>query len=456
MILAWTRELVAGFLSISGVAKDSTGTKYASIVVAVIMVYVLDFSINVIQAGIRAFVVDNTPTHQQDSANAWASRVMGMGNIIGYLFGYAELPKYLWFFGYTQFQVLCAIASIAMGVTLTITCVSISERDPRLEGTPSHQDSGVIAFLKSLYRSINRLPTQIKAICVVQFAAWIGWFPFLFYITTYVGEIYVDPIFRDNPNMTDREIDDTWEQGTRVGTFALLVFAIVTFVSSVILPWFIASASTSTSPPLRTPMTPTSANTPTGSYFLKPTVRPARRFFPPFRENALQIPGLTLKRAWLLSHFFFAGLTALTFFAHTTFTATLLVAAVGLPWAMTMWAPFALIAVEVSQRDNLRRNGHVGRPSSSHRDEDGDEEEEQQAGTVLGIHNVAVAAPQVIATLASSMIFKALQKPRGSVGDDSVAWVLRFGGLAALLAGWLTRWVREEGEAGLREVKAKF
>ncbi|SMQ53506.1 unnamed protein product [Zymoseptoria tritici ST99CH_3D7] len=455
MILAWTRELVAGFLSIFGVARDSVGTKNTAIIVAIIMVYVLDFSINVIQAGMRAFVVDNAPSHQQDSANAWASRVSAMANIIGYLFGYANLPKYLWFFGYTQFQVLCAIASITLGTTLTITCISISERDPRLEGTPSHQDSGVFAFFKSLYRSIHRLPRQIKAICVVQFAAWIGWFPFLFYITTYVGEIYTDPIFRANPNMTEKEIDRVWEQGTRVGTFALLIFAIVTFVSSVTLPWFMTSESTST-PPLRTPMTPTSASTPGGSYFLGPQAHPARRFWPSIRENALQIPGLTLKRAWLISHFVYAGLLAMTFFAHTTFTATLLVGAVGLPWAMTMWAPFALIAAEVSRRENLRRNSDSRRPSSSRRDADGDEEEEQQAGTVLGIHNVAVAAPQVIATLVSSLIFKALQKPRGTAGDDSVAWVLRFGGLAAILAGWLTRWVREERDAGLKEVKAKF
>ena len=67
-----------------------------------------------------------------------------------------------------------------------------------------------------------------------------------------------------------------------------------------------------------------------------------------------------------------------------------------------------------------------------------------QAGIVLGIHNVAIAAPQVVATLVSSVIFKALQKPRGSVGDDSVAWVLRFGGVSALVAAWLTTRVREE------------
>lgn len=73
---------------------------------------------------------------------------------------------------------------------------------------------------------------------------------------------------------------------------------------------------------------------------------------------------------------------------------------------------------------------------------------------MLGIHNVAIAAPQVIATLVSSAIFRALQKPRGSTGDDSVAWVLRFGGLATVVAAWLTLRIEEEkgsvdGEAGI-------
>ena len=50
-----------------------------------------------------------------------------------------------------------------------------------------------------------------------------------------------------------------------------------------------------------------------------------------------------------------------------------------------------------------------------------------QAGVVLGIHNVAVSAPQAVATLVCSIIFKALQKPRDEPNDSSVAWTLRFG-----------------------------
>ena len=83
MALAWTRELIGGFLELCGVARDSEATRISTITFAVLMIYILDFSINVIQAAIRAFIVDQAPTHQQDTANAWASRMTGVGNIVG-------------------------------------------------------------------------------------------------------------------------------------------------------------------------------------------------------------------------------------------------------------------------------------------------------------------------------------------------------------------------------------
>ncbi|GAB7360307.1 hypothetical protein MBLNU230_g8064t1 [Neophaeotheca triangularis] len=499
MFLAWTREIVAGFLSIFGAAPDAPGVATCAIVFAILMIYVLDFSINVIQAGVRAFIVDNAPTHQQDEANAWASRVSGVGNILGYLSGYVNLPKYMWFFGDTQFKVLCVIASFAMIITLGISCAFVHERDPRLEGEPTKQEGGVIAFFKSLYHSIRKLPPQIRKVCQVQFFAWIGWFPFLFYITTYIGEIYVEPFFAENPNMTPAEVDATWEHATRIGTFALLIFAITTFAASVFLPMIVASTYKPPAPPLRTPMTP-GARTPrtpptpvtpgtrdretqaasgyfgynpanTASQISLPTLlknsktKPLhsqltrlRRFLPP-----LELSNLTLRRAWFLSHLLFALLMWTTLLVTTTTGGTILVALVGIPWAMTNWAPFALIAAEISKRDAIRR-GHLRPPPppstnattpsddvQAARDAEllarGEDPSDgaDQAGVVLGIHNVAIAAPQVIATLVSSVIFRYLQKPRGSVGDESVAWVLRFGGCAAVVAAWFTLRVGEDG-----------
>lgn len=69
---------------------------------------------------------------------------------------------------------------------------------------------------------------------------------------------------------------------------------------------------------------------------------------------------------------------------------------------------------------------------------------EDQAGVILGIHNVSVSAPQILATLVSSVIFKIAQRDRGQAGDTSVGWVLRFGGVAALVAAFMTKRVEKE------------
>ena len=140
-----------------------------------------------------------------------------------------------------------------------------------------------------------------------------------------------------------------------------------------------------------------------------------------------------------------------------TAAATAVVGLVGISWAMTLWAPFALISAEVSKRDAARRSRIAGRGNGEEFYARADDESEDQAGIILGLHNVAIAAPQVIATLASSLIFKMIQKPRGETGDDSVGWVLRFGGGAALIAAYMTSRIEEEwdlkkGDGGGGEV----
>ncbi len=44
--LAWTREIVGGFLGIFGASKESNGVKTCAIIFAVVWVYVLDFAVN--------------------------------------------------------------------------------------------------------------------------------------------------------------------------------------------------------------------------------------------------------------------------------------------------------------------------------------------------------------------------------------------------------------------------
>ena len=60
----------------------------------------------------------------------------------------------------------------------------------------------------------------------------IGWFPFLFYSTTWVGETY----FRyENPESAASSSDTLGDVG-RLGSLSLVIFSGVTFLSSVLLP----------------------------------------------------------------------------------------------------------------------------------------------------------------------------------------------------------------------------
>lgn len=407
-----------------------------------------------VQAGIRAFIVDNAPTHQQEDANAWAGRINGVGSILGYLSGYVDLPVVTGgYLGDTQFKVLCIIACLALGGTVLISSAYIHERDPRTEGPPPSEKLGVLTFFQQVFHSLRRLNPQTRKVCEVQFFNWIGWFPFLFYVTTYIGQLHVNPYFAAHPDLSPSEIDLAWERATRVATFALLIFAITSFLGNTLLPFIIIPSYRAPSPISRThSFRSTTGRSPTPRTPLSASMT---SFFPPTPStethsrltrllSALQIPHLTLRRAWILSHLLFALCMALTFFITTPTGATILVAFVGISWALTQWAPFALISAEISKRDNLARKRGKGGANS-----------EDQAGVILGLHNVAIAAPQIVATLVSSAIFKAMQKPRGVAGDDSVGWVLRFGGVAALVAAYMTSRIEEQG-SGLRERKKSF
>ncbi|KAJ5958854.1 Major facilitator superfamily domain general substrate transporter [Penicillium vulpinum] len=485
LALAWVKELVGGFLSIFGVEPTSAGAKITIIIMATIFMYCLDVAINTVQAAIRAFIVDNCPTHQQELSNAWASRMVGVGNILGYIFGYMDLPKLVPWLGNTQFKVLCMLSSAFLIATLAISCFYIQERDPRGEG-PVTDKLGVIAFFKQIIKSIRSLPTQISRVCQVQIAAWVGWFPFLYYSTTYVGQLYANPIFADHPDLSDGELDKIWEDATRVGALALLIYAIISFLSNMLLPLFVV--------PLYAPAPETvsrrnSLDDNSGDYAEQAASRlsfsnmPAGNASEPLLEEApvrqetekrstwlsrLQIPGLTLPRVWLLSHLLFAVCMFSTFFISSHQAGSAFVGLVGIAWAVALWAPFALISAEVaridpSRRENRRKShttytehaaeaqdgspgghGSVGGSDVEHgQPKDYQGGDVAQAGIILGLHNMAVSLPQILSSLVCSAIFKASQKPRGEPWDDSVGWVLRFGGCLALVAAWLTRRVSD-------------
>lgn len=62
-------------------------------------------------------------------------------------------------------------------------------------------------------------------------------------------------------------------------------------------------------------------------------------------------------------------------------------------------------------------------------------------GTILGIHNVAIASPQIAAAVLCSSLFWIFGR-FGLHGGDAIGWVIRIGGLAGLGAAWVSLQIR--------------
>jgi len=84
--------------------------------------------------------VDTLPAQKQEIGNAWASRMVAGGHLVGYLMyldlsrdianvrGFANLTKVFFFIGDTQLKVICFLSTIGLFFTVGITCYAVSER----------------------------------------------------------------------------------------------------------------------------------------------------------------------------------------------------------------------------------------------------------------------------------------------------------------------------------------
>lgn len=131
-----------------------------------------------------------------------------------------------------------------------------------------------------------------------------GWFPFLFYSTTWVGEVYLR---YDAPAEVKAAADLTGKVG-RIGSTALIAFSIITFTMSVLLPFFVQSPRNEKDPDFK-PRPP------------KNTTRLAM---------GLEEYKPSLLTAWTASHCIFAGSMILAPFVRSLRAATLIIAACGM------------------------------------------------------------------------------------------------------------------------------
>ena len=169
LLLGWTREVVEYF------ATDPETIKTATIALAVISIYGIDFAINAVQGSCRSLIVDTLPTPKQQAGSSWASRMVAVGQLIGYAAGAADLEKVVGgMMGDTQFKRLTVVAALILSLTVGITCWAVSERVLISDGNEGDEKLGAVEMTTKILKTAMNLPSGIAAICFVQFWAWIG------------------------------------------------------------------------------------------------------------------------------------------------------------------------------------------------------------------------------------------------------------------------------------------
>ena len=186
LALAFTKEMVECVAYLAGFEDHQDAIKTTTMVIAVIWVWALNIMAQPLQSGIRALIIDRCPAHQQVEASSWASRFSGLGSVFTCAMGFTYLPSWIPF-GKTQFRSLAGIAAVALMITVSLNCYFI--REDRLQHTKSGETkrSSAKAIFKRLLNVSKTMPPRARSVCKIQFLSWMGWFPFLFYATTYVS-----------------------------------------------------------------------------------------------------------------------------------------------------------------------------------------------------------------------------------------------------------------------------
>ncbi|KAJ4303002.1 hypothetical protein N0V90_001893 [Kalmusia sp. IMI 367209] len=432
LLLGFTKEVVQHFV------KEKEAVKSATIVLAVLSIYGIDFAINAVQGSCRGLIVDTLPISKQQSGSSWASRMVAVGSLVGYAAGAIDLRKIFGsMLGDSQFKQLTAVAALCLCITVGITSWAVNERVLIHDGKEEGDDFGPLHVLSEIAHTATNLPRSIQAICYVQFWAWIGWFPFLFYSTTWVGEIYL----RFDAPADAKAAGDLTGQVGRIGSMALIAFSIITFVMSVILPFFVKSPEEEG--PGFTPRPPAS---------IASFVTEFEKYKP------------SLLTTWTVSHCIFAGSMIMAPFVQSLRSATIIVAACGISWAISCWAPFTFLGVEINRLSNTGHSyGHLGRNSIelespvqlhlNHGLEEASGSTGESSGKYLGIMNLYTTLPQFVGTGISWVVFSMLEPGKSpelsketdpsehhsTDGPNAIGVCLFIGAVCAVFAALATR-----------------
>ncbi|KZF21981.1 MFS general substrate transporter [Xylona heveae TC161] len=402
-LLAWTKEIIWLICYILSVDPYALGPTLITKILAIACIWALNVSLQPVQVGLRSLTVDSCPPSQQVTASSFTSCIVILGSIIGYGCGFLKMPipNITGWIENSQFKGLCLLASILLGLTVAITLTTTRENSPATD-YPLLKKVGFRQIFPEIYKTTRSLPRKIKMVFEQTFIL----------------------IAKMGPPST-RFYNALHEQSLRHGTLALLLFSCVALVTNIGLPYMVRQEISNTT-----------------SQFVRKEKRSCARMG----------TYMSISRAWMSSHVLMSvclfGLTV----GDSFISSVVFVALLGVCWGLTQWAPFAIIGEEIATDPKPNISSHcISEPPSprrqyfdDNRDVESKDYDHQQgniksmAATAMGVHNIAIAMPQMVSAVTSSLIF-GISGPSHLGPVEALAWILRVGVVAGACTAYLAR-----------------
>lgn len=376
LLFAYCTSLIAIFAPGLRLAiSDPVQGPRAPLILAIIAFFLLDFSIQVVQAPIRTLLIDTVHPVQRNAANAYLAAFIGVGNLAGGILASAQLSQKIPLFP-SDVQAVFTITSALALASIIPTLVVVE--DHSLEGELLGGDIDETASLESgnQTRSTLRMspvqaflniPHPFWRVFTVQFCTWCGFFTIFVHITAWVGQ---DVFGGDGSAPVGSMTRDAFDRGVRLGGLGNAMNAVVTLIYALALPTLIKRTGI---------LIP---------YAFSQAVEAACLLTAPF----IHIPAANKSHqpSFLLRAVAVANISAF-----------------GIVWATTMTIPWTLVG------DALQTHSYYAR----------------RAGLFTTIFNASQSLPQLIVAIASPAILRICR------GDP--AYVMAVAGAVAVVGGVL-------------------
>jgi solute carrier family 45 protein 1/2/4 len=191
--LAWAEAITALIIG------SATNGPYQTclVILTMLFTFLMFVALQAVQVGLRAFVTDGCAPNKQVKVNAWVSFHSMLAATFGHLLAFLDLSL-IQGFGHTVFMNMSLLGVIFLIITIAISCLSEKERYTTKVSIRKTRNMTP----KAIWALFSTKSSQIRTICLVQFFAWLGWFPFLFYTVTYVCR-FLSPFHFEKCKFTD-------------------------------------------------------------------------------------------------------------------------------------------------------------------------------------------------------------------------------------------------------------